>query len=51
MLSVPGDNRGLDLLFPELPEKLLSGFIEYEAAAYLDLLLNSQLHLLEQTKG
>src|SRR5437667_169836 len=35
MLRVPGDYCSLDLLLPELPEKLLPGFIEHETAANL----------------
>src|SRR5438876_514467 len=51
MLRIPGDYCSLDLLLPELPEKLLPGFIEHETAANLDLLLSPQLHLLEKTES
>src|SRR5438876_5918119 len=51
MLSVAGDDRGLDLLLPELPEKLLSCLVEDEAAADLNLLLGPQVHLLEKVES
>src|SRR6266704_4390988 len=45
MLCVSRDDGGLDLLLPELPEKLFPGLVEYETAADLDILVSPQLHL------
>src|SRR5207244_1537529 len=51
ILCGSGDDLGLDLLLPELPEKLFSCLVEDEAAADLDLLLGPQLHLLEKAES
>src|SRR3989442_3644982 len=51
VLSVSGNDRGLDFLLPERSKELFSSLVEDEATADLDLLLSPQLHFPKQAKS